>query len=126
MGSSFSSINLSLLPPPDVLEGVDYEATLAAMLAELRARDASFDALVESDPAFKILEVAAYYRTLAVQQLNDAARAVMPAYAAGADLDHIAARYAVERLVIDPGDPNALPGRVANAVEIPWRRAPGM
>lgn len=109
MGSAFSSINLSLLPPPDVLEGVDYEATLAAMLAELRARDASFDALVESDPAFKILEVAAYYRTLAVQQLNDAARAVMPAYAAGADLDHIAARYAVERLVIDPGDPNALP-----------------
>lgn len=109
MGSAFSSINLSLLPPPDVLEGVDYEATLAAMLAELRERDASFDALVESDPAFKILEVAAYYRTLAVQQLNDAARAVMPAYAVGADLDHIAARYAVERLVIDPGDPNALP-----------------
>ena len=109
MAGGFSAINLSLLPAPDVLQAVDYEATLAAMLAELRARDTAFDALVESDPAYKILEVAAFYRTLAVQQLNDAARAVMPAYAAGADLDHIAARYGVERLVIDPGDPDALP-----------------
>jgi phage-related baseplate assembly protein len=109
MAGGFSAIDLSLLPAPDVLQAVDYEATLAAMLTELRARDPAFSALVESDPAFKILEVAAFYRTLAVQQLNDAARAVMPAYAAGADLDHIAARYGVERLVIDPGAPNALP-----------------
>ncbi|MFY0309630.1 baseplate J/gp47 family protein [Leisingera sp. D0M16] len=109
MAGGFSAIDLSLLPAPDVLQAVDYEATLAAMLAELRARDPAFDALVESDPAFKILEVAAYYRTLALQQVNDAARAVMPAYALGADLDNIAARYGVERLVIDPGDLSALP-----------------
>lgn len=37
MGAGFTAINLSLLPPPDVLELVDYEATLSAMLAELRA-----------------------------------------------------------------------------------------
>jgi phage-related baseplate assembly protein len=109
MGAGFTAINLSLLPPPDVLELVDYEATLSAMLADLRARDSAFDALVESDPAYKILEIAAYYRMLAVQQLNDAARAVMPAYAQGADLDHIAARYNVARLVLDAGDPDALP-----------------
>ena len=109
MADGFTSINLSQLPAPDVLQAIDFETTLADMLAELRQRDPVFDALVESDPAYKILEIAAFYRTLAIQQVNDAARAVMPAYAAGADLDHIAARYAVERLVIEPGDPQALP-----------------
>lgn len=109
MADGFTSINLSQLPAPEVLQAVDFETALADMLAELRQRDPVFDALVESDPAYKILEIAAFYRTLAIQQVNDAARAVMPAYATGADLDHIAARYAVERLVIEPGDPQALP-----------------
>ncbi|ATG43664.1 baseplate assembly protein [Phaeobacter piscinae] len=109
MVDGFTSINLSQLPAPDVLQAVDFESALADMLAELRQRDPVFDALVESDPAYKILEIAAFYRTLAIQHGNDAARAVMPAYATGADLDHIAARYAVERLVIEPGDPQALP-----------------
>ncbi|ABF64024.1 Baseplate assembly protein J (GPJ) [Ruegeria sp. TM1040] len=109
MAGGFASINLSQLPAPDVLQAIDYEVALAEMLSELRQRDPAFDALVESDPAYKILEIAAFYRTLTIQQGNDAARAVMPAYATGSDLDHIAARYAVERLVIDPGDPEALP-----------------
>lgn len=109
MADGFTSINLSQLPAPEVLQAVDFESGLADMLAELRQRDPVFDALVESDPAYKILEIAAFYRTLAIQQVNDAARAVMPAYATGADLDHIAARYAVERLLIEPGDPQALP-----------------
>ncbi|KIC14062.1 baseplate assembly protein [Leisingera sp. ANG-Vp] len=109
MAGGFSAINLSLLPPPEVLQAVDYEAMFAAMLADLRGRDPAFDALVESDPAYKILEVAAYWATLAIQQMNDAAKAVMPAYATGSDLDQIAARYGVARLVIDPGDAAALP-----------------
>ncbi|UWR86988.1 baseplate assembly protein [Phaeobacter inhibens] len=109
MADGFTSINLSQLPAPDVLQAVDFETAFAEMVAELRQRDPVFDALVESDPAYKVLEIAAFYRTLAIQQVNDAARAVMPAYATGADLDHIAARYAVVRLVIEPGDPQALP-----------------
>ena len=39
----------------------------------------------------------------------ESAKAVTLAYAVGSDLDHIASRYNVQRLVIDPGDPNALP-----------------
>lgn len=100
MAGGFAAIDLSQLPAPDVVQSVDYEATLAAMLADLRARDPAFDALVESDPAYKLLEVAAYYKTLTDQRVNDGARAVMPSSAIGADLDQIAARYGVERLVI--------------------------
>jgi len=109
MTGGFTAIDMSQLPAPNVVLPVSFEATLAAMLAELRARDPVFDALVESDPTYKLLEVAAYYKTLTDQRVNDGARAVMPAYAAGSDLDQIAVRFGVVRLVIAPGDPDALP-----------------
>lgn len=107
--SGFDAIDLSGLPAPAVVETVDYETVLSAMLADLQARDTAFTALVESDPAYKVLEVAAYRETLLRQRVNDAARAVMLAYASGADLDQIGANYNVVRLVIDPGDPDAYP-----------------
>lgn len=109
MAGGFSAIDLSQLPAPDMVQAVDYEAELTAMLADLRTRAPEFDALVESDPAYKLLELAAYFRVLTLQRVNDGGRAVMPASATGADLDQIAARYGVARLTIDPGDPLALP-----------------
>lgn len=109
MAGAFTAVDLSQLAAPGVVETIDFEAVLAAMLVDLRARDPEFDALVESDPAYKILEVAAYRETLLRQRVNEAAQAVMLAYAAGSDLDQIAANYSVERLVLDPGDPDAIP-----------------
>jgi phage-related baseplate assembly protein len=38
------------------------------------------------------------------QRINDAARAVMPAYAVKADLDHIAALFGITRLTITPAN----------------------
>ena len=109
MAGSFTAVDLSQLAAPDVVETLDYEAILAAMVTDLQSRDPAFTALVESDPAFKILEVAAYRETLIRQRVNDGAKAVMLAYAGGADLDQIAANYNVERLILDPGDPDAIP-----------------
>lgn len=83
------------------------------MLADLRARDSAFTALVESDPAYKILEVAAYRELLIRQRVNDAAKAVMMAYATGADLDQIAANYDVARLLITPADDTTIPPTAA-------------
>lgn len=109
--SAFAAVDLSRLPAPDVVEPLDYEAILAAMLADLRQRDPSFDALTEADPAYKLLEVCAYRELLLRQRVNSAARAVMLAYAGGADLDQLGALLDVQRLVLDPGDPHALPPR---------------
>ena len=109
MAGSFTAVDLSQLPAPDVIETVDFEAILAEMLADLQARDTSFTALLESDPAYKILQVAAYRETLLRQRINEAGRAVMLAYATGADLDNLAALLGVTRLVLDPGNPDALP-----------------
>lgn len=94
----FTPIDLSKLPFPDVVETLDYEVILAAMLADLQVRDETFTALVESDPAYKILEVAAYRETLLRARINDAAKAVMLAYATANDLDNIVALFGVERL----------------------------
>ena len=102
-------IDLTLLSAPAVVEALNFETIFAEMLADLQSRDATFDALVESDPAYKILEVCAYRELLIRQRVNDAARSVMLAYAAGTDLDHLAAAYGVERLLVDPGDPEAVP-----------------
>lgn len=107
--SAFTQIDLSTLPAPDVIEELNFETIFAAMLADLQARDPVFDALLESDPAYKILEVAAYRELLVRQRVNDAARAVMLAYATGADLDQLGALLGVLRLVIDEGDAEAVP-----------------
>lgn len=109
MAGSFTSVDLSQLPAPAVVETLSFESIFSQMLADLRARDPAFTALVESDPAYKILEVCAYREVLIRQRVNDGARGVMLAYAAGTDLDQIAGNYNVQRLVVQAGDPDAIP-----------------
>ncbi|RXJ66374.1 baseplate assembly protein [Veronia nyctiphanis] len=92
-----SAINLSKLTAPDVVEPLDYETILGEMLADLRKRLPSFSSTVESDPAYKILEVAAYRELLLRQRVNEAARSVMLAFSSKHDLDQLAALFNVER-----------------------------
>jgi len=100
-----NSVDLSRLPAPQVVEALDFETIFASMLADLLVRLPTFDATVESDPALVALEVAAYRELMLRQRVNDAARAVMPAFATGADLDQLAALLGVARLLITAADP---------------------
>lgn len=109
MSTAFTAVDLPSLPFPAAVEALDFETILAAMLANLVALDSSFTALVESDPAYKILQVAAYRELLMRQRVNEAIKAVTLAYAVGADLDQIAARYNVARLLLEAGDATAIP-----------------
>lgn len=102
-------LDLSLLPLPTVVEEISFETILAAELADLRSRDPAYTATVESDPAYKILEAASYRETLLRQRVNDAARRRLLAFAAGGDLDQLAAFYGVARQVIIPADLTASP-----------------
>lgn len=103
------AIDLSQLPVPRVVEAIDFEAILAELLADIADRYPGFDVPVESDPIYKVLEVAAYREMLVRQRVNEAARAVMLAYAAAEDLDNLGALFNVARLQTDPGSPNAVP-----------------
>lgn len=109
MAGTFTAIDLSQLPAPNVVEPLDYETILQEMLSDFSSRDPNFDAPLESDPAYKILEVAAFRELGIRQRVNDGTRAVMLAYASGSDLDQLAANKNITRFVLDPGDPGAIP-----------------
>lgn len=109
-------IDLSRLPAPSVIETVDFEtilasrkaAVLALLPADQRAAVAAMLSL-ESEPATKLLEENSYREMMLRTRINDAARALMLAYAIGADLDHLGANANVARLVVTPADPHAVP-----------------
>ena len=64
---------------------------------------------LESDPVVKNLQENTYREILLRQRINEAAQAVMVAYAIGSDLDQQAARNNVQRLTITPANPDAVP-----------------
>lgn len=94
---------LSSLPPPDVVEALDFEAINAAHQAELIARHPAAAGVLalESEPLTKLIESHAYRELLFRARVNEAARAYLLAYASGADLDHKGAFYGLARL---PGE----------------------
>ena len=109
-------IDLNQLPAPDVVEELDYESILAGRKATLISlypadqQEAIARTLaLESEPLTKFLEENAYRETIWRQRVNEAARAVMLAYAQGSDLDVIAANNNTERLIVAPADDTTLP-----------------
>lgn len=100
------AIDLSDLPPPDLVAQPDFDARFGAKLTRLVSHHLpEFDALVESDPAMKLLEADSYDEMLLAQAFNDAARRLLLAFSTGAVLDHLAALYGVTRLLITSADP---------------------
>lgn len=111
-----STITLSQLPQPDVIEVLDFETILAerkAYFVSLYPADqqAAIDATLalESEPITKLLQENAYRELILRQRINDAAVANMLAWAKGSDLDNLVANWKVQRLIIQPGDDTATP-----------------
>ncbi|WP_207003890.1 baseplate J/gp47 family protein [Trinickia mobilis] len=109
---SATPIDLSQLPSPDIVETIDYETLLAerkARLVSLYPIDDQAEIAatleLESEPMAKLLQENAYREVLLRQLINDKARGILLAYARGTTLEHIAALFDVERLVISAGDP---------------------
>jgi phage-related baseplate assembly protein len=97
---SWSDIDLSALPPPTVIETLNFETVLAALKADLvvRAPDLSPVLDLESEPLVKLLEVVAYRELVLRARINTAGRATMMAYATGTDLENLAVNLGVTRL----------------------------
>lgn len=107
--SRFTAIDLSALPPPDVIEPLDVEeivgrqkATFAQQWQIRRDQNPdlpAFDTLdLESEPAVVQMEAASFESLHVRGRVNDAARAVLLATATGADLDHLGAGRSTARL----------------------------
>ncbi|NQF23028.1 baseplate assembly protein, partial [Enterobacter hormaechei] len=97
-------IDLSQLPAPQIVDVPDFESLLAERKAAFVAlypadeQDAVRRTLeLESEPITKQLQENTYREILLRQRINEAAQAVMVAYAMGGDLDQMAANYSVKR-----------------------------
>ncbi len=102
--ATFTAVDLSRLPSPDVIELLDFDTIHAGAVAQMQTHMPDFEPR-ESDPATKQLLVLAYFAQILRQRINDAARAVMPAHAVGADLDNLAALFGITRFELTPADP---------------------
>ena len=90
--------DLASLPTPAVIETLSFETIFSELQTEFQSRYPDYSALLASDPAVKLLEVAAYREVLLRNRINAAAKASLLAFATGSDLDHLAAFYGVTRL----------------------------
>ena len=104
-----SVIDLSALPPPDVVEPLDFEASYQRLLSTFMGLCPEWSATMESDPVVKLIELLAYVDVQQRAHVNDSARSTMLGFAVGADLEHLAAGLDTKRLVAVPGDPEAFP-----------------
>ncbi|ALV92010.1 MULTISPECIES: baseplate assembly protein [Pantoea] len=111
-----ATIDLSQLPAPDVVEVLDYEtllaerkSTLISLYPEDQQEAVARVLALESDPIVKVLQENAYREVILRQRINEAARAVMVAYAVDDDLDQLGANNGVTRLTITPADDTAIP-----------------
>ncbi|MCL6262176.1 baseplate J/gp47 family protein [Craterilacuibacter sp. RT1T] len=110
------TIDLTKLPPPQVVEQIDYELLLSerkrrlisAVPDEMR-RGIEATLAIESEPLTMLLQESAYAEFVLRARINDAARATMLAYAQGADLDNLVVLLDVERLEVAPANPDATP-----------------
>lgn len=96
--------DLASLPTPTVIESLSFETIFEELQTEFQSRYPDYSALLASDPAVKLLEVAAYREVLLRNRINAAAKASLLAFATGSDLDHLAAFYGVTRLTDETDD----------------------
>lgn len=102
-----TSVDLSQIPQPDIVEVPDFETVLAdiralivaAMPAELQA-SVSAALLLESEPMAALAQAFTYREIHLLQRINEAVRAVLLSSALGADLDQVSGNFDTERLLI--------------------------
>ena len=92
------ALNLDSLQAPEIVENISFQDIFNELRADFQQRFPDFSALVESDPAIKLLEVAAYREVILRARINDAFKATLLAFAAAGDLDNLAAFYGLTRI----------------------------
>lgn len=104
--STFTAVELSKLPVPDLTEQVSFEQSYADLKAILYLLAPGYADLLESDPMSVLLQVCAYREVHLRESFNVRATGSMLAYARGADLDNLAAFFGVERQTLVAADPD--------------------
>jgi phage-related baseplate assembly protein len=114
--NTFTAIDLSQLPAPQVVEQIDYEQILnerkafaISLWPEDQQAEIAGRLALESEPLTKLLQENAYREMLWRQRVNEAAQANLLSSAKRSDLEQLVANFNVRRLIIQPGNPTAVP-----------------
>jgi len=107
-----SSVDFSQLPIPSLIQELDYERILSerkekfiALFDEAEQEKWRNILNRESDPVTKLLQENTYLQLHYQNKCNSDARALLLAYAEGADLDHLAlTEYGITRQLVTPAN----------------------
>jgi Phage-related baseplate assembly protein len=103
--STFTAVELSKLPVPDLTDQVSFEQSYADLKATLHLLAPEYATLLESDPMSVLLQVCAYREVHLRESFNVRGKGNMLAYAGSGDLDNLGAFFGVVRQQITPADP---------------------
>lgn len=110
------SVDFSQLIQPNIIEEIDFEALyLERKEAFIQLWATEDQAIIrqtlarESEPLVKLLQENCYREMILRNRINQAARALLLAYATENDLDQLGANFNVERLIVSPADISTTP-----------------
>jgi len=110
------SVDFSQLIQPDIIEEIDFEALYTERKEALiqlwpsEEQPSIRQTLTrESEPLVKLLQENCYREMILRNRINQAARALLLAYATKNDLDQLGANFNVKRLVVSPADNSTTP-----------------
>ncbi len=108
---SFTPIDLARLPDPQIIEVLTPESIFEARKARLAELAPHLAPALEyeSEGLTQLLQEDSCREWLLRQAVQDAGKGNMLAFAAGAQLDHLAAFYGVQRQVVQAADHDATP-----------------
>ena len=112
---SWENIDLSKLPAPKIIEELSFEKIFLEWKNDLKEICPELLEVLdlESEPVVKLMQVGAFREMILRQRVNDAAKAILLAYAIDEDLDNIAALVPVKRKIIKEADTESIPATSA-------------
>ena len=91
------ALDLSQLPAPKVLQTIDFDALLLQVVTFFRDLDPDYIDVIESDPAYNLLQAITYVSSILKAEINKATAAVLITHSTGTDLDNLAVLWSLTR-----------------------------
>ena len=110
-----AGLNLSQIPPPEVIENVNFDRILQLIRADFFQRDPDYIQIEQGDPGHSNMETMAYIIDIVLERVNAAVAACIVTHATGADLDNLAALFSLRRNTNETDDDFRV--RVTNHLE---------
>ncbi|NRA68563.1 MAG: baseplate J/gp47 family protein [Pseudobacteriovorax sp.] len=98
-----STIDLSRIPAPKIIDELSFEQIRDEMLASLPAEYAAGPA----DPAYKSIEIGAYREVLLRVRINESVKQSLLPFAEGTNLENLAALFNTEKQPNSEGEPES-------------------